>query len=200
MDTRGTGSRIGRVVTGRVKIRRRASPMRAVRTTGRFATVVARAAERRAEVEGARRFARSRHSRRNGAANVGALGESPSSPPATILASADRDALADPPGRSVSSGASAPPSAHARTVDARVQREVEAAAAIAAEKAADDAHAALERRLAETRGRSTTRASREPTPKRAPPRRRFHRRRPRSARRENLRRRRRRRRRGAAAR
>ena len=89
-------------------------------------------------------------------ANVGALGrESPSSPPtppATVLPSADRD---DPPADPrealrLLQRECASLRAHARTVDARVQREVEAAAAIAAEKAADDAHAALERRLAET--------------------------------------------------
>ena len=155
MDTRDEGSRIGRVVTGRVRIREaRLPPMRAVRTTRQVRDRRrARAAERRAEVERRAEIrALEALAAQLGAANVGALGESPSSPPATILASADRDALPADPHQALRllQRECASLRAHARTVDARVQREVEAAAAIAAEKAADDAHAALERRLAET--------------------------------------------------
>ena len=153
--TRDEGSRIGRVVTGRVRIREaRLPPMRAVRTTRQVRDRRrARAAERRAEVERRAEIrALEALAAQLGAANVGALGESPSSPPATILASADRDALPADPHQALRllQRECASLRAHARTVDARVQREVEAAAAIAAEKAADDAHAALERRLAET--------------------------------------------------
>ena len=155
MDTRDEGSRIGRVVTRRVRIREaRLPPMRAVRTTRQVRDRRrARAAERRAEVERRAEIrALEALAAQLGAANVGALGESPSSPPATILASADRDALPADPHQALRllQRECASLRAHARTVDARVQREVEAAAAIAAEKAADDAHAALERRLAET--------------------------------------------------
>ena len=128
--------------------------MRAVRTTRQVRDRRrARAAERRAEVERRAEIrALEALAAQLGAANVGALGESPSSPPATILASADRDALPADPHQALRllQRECASLRAHARTVDARVQREVEAAAAIAAEKAADDAHAALERRLAET--------------------------------------------------
>ena len=128
--------------------------MRAVRTTRQVRDRRrARAAEKRAEVERRAEIrALEALAAQLGAANVGALGESPSSPPATILASADRDALPADPHQALRllQRECASLRAHARTVDARVQREVEAAAAIAAEKAADDAHAALERRLAET--------------------------------------------------
>ena len=153
--SRDEGSRIERVVTGRVRIREaRLPPMRAVRTTRQVRDRRrARAAERRAEVERRAEIrALEALAAQLGAANVGALGESPSSPPATILASADRDALPADPHQALRllQRECASLRAHARTVDARVQREVEAAAAIAAEKAADDAHAALERRLAET--------------------------------------------------
>ena len=153
--SRDEGSRIERVVTGRVRIREaRLPPMRAVRTTRQVRDRRrARAAERRAEVERRAEIrALEALAAQLGAANVGALGESPSSPPATILASADRDALPADPNQALRllQRECASLRAHARTVDARVQREVEAAAAIAAEKAADDAHAALERRLAET--------------------------------------------------
>ena len=129
----------------------RLSPMRPVRTPKQVRDRRrARAAERRAERALEALAAQLR------VANVGALGrESPSSPPtppATVLSSADRD---DPPADPrealrLLQRECASLRAHARTVDARVQREVEAAAAIAAEKAADDAHAALERRLVET--------------------------------------------------
>ena len=169
----GRSARIERVVTGRVRIREaRLPPMRAVRTTRQFRDRRrARAAERRAEVERRAEIrALEALAAQLGAANVGALGESPSSPPATILASADRDALPADPHQALRllQRECASLRAHARTVDARVQREVEAAPPSPPRRRPTTRTPPSSVDWPRPRGRRR-RASRKPTPKRAPP-------------------------------